>query len=60
MTDERYAEADKTGQLTEEEFNQGWHFCLELDGALVNHVGCENTEWCKCLEDTEKSDSNDR
>jgi hypothetical protein len=50
MTNERYREADQTGQLTEAEVAEGWHFCYELDFALVNHVGAPNTEWCKCLE----------
>lgn len=56
MTDERYREADKTGKLTEAEVAEGWHFCYELDGALVNHVGAANTEWCKCLDEDNKED----
>lgn len=35
MSPERYAEADRKGAVTEEEFNQGWHFCANMDDLLL-------------------------
>jgi hypothetical protein len=36
MNRERYIELERTGQgLTEEEWEQGWHWCNEWDGMLV-------------------------
>jgi hypothetical protein len=37
MTDERYKEieGDITAELTQEEMDEGWHFCMEFDGLLV-------------------------
>ena len=45
MTDERYIEAEETGQLTQAEVDEGWHFCEDFDGALTNHIDTE-CEWC--------------
>lgn len=47
MTPERYRQADASGTITASEIDNGWHFCMELDGALVN---CEHTyRFCNCL-----------
>lgn len=34
----RYQEANQTELLTPQERHEGWHFCLELDGALSNPI----------------------
>ena len=46
MTEERYNELmrDENAKLTEEEMDEGWHFCLEFDGLLVK--GDPNEEYC--------------
>ena len=48
MNDERYAEADVEGKLTPEEIAEGWHFCCELDEALVNFK--DVSEFCTCYD----------
>ena len=38
MTDERYnalMDFDSNLPLTKEELDEGWHFCMEFDGLLV-------------------------
>jgi hypothetical protein len=35
------------GSLTEEEINQGWHFCPEWDYLLINSENVEG-ESCTC------------
>ena len=49
MTPERYELADATGQLTQDEVAAGWHFCDELDGALVNANDCDIQQFCQCF-----------
>ena len=49
MTPERYELADATGQLTQDEVAAGWHFCEELDGALVNANDCDIRQFCQCF-----------
>lgn len=45
---ERYLEVERSGQgLTEEEFNQGWHWCYEWDSMLVG-PGSEEALFCSC------------
>jgi hypothetical protein len=52
MTPERYQQLsdDRELPLTEEEFNEGWHFCYEFDGLLVK--GDPKDEFCgrACIE----------
>lgn len=48
MTPERYAELDlKNARLTQEEVNEGWHFCPDWDFMLVNKKDPESEE-CYC------------
>jgi len=50
MTDERYHDIMNNDlELTQEEFNEGWHFCFEFDGLLRNNK--EEDFKCTCLED---------
>lgn len=51
MTNERYLEAEETGQLTQAEVDEGWHFCEGFDGALTNHIDTE-CEWCGFVKPT--------
>lgn len=43
MTDERFKQlmADDNLKLTPEEITEGWHFCFEQDGLLVNSTDRE-------------------
>jgi len=36
------------GELTEEEIQEGWHFCYEFDGLLVG-PGMGELSCCRCL-----------
>lgn len=48
MNRERYIELDNSGTgLTEEEYNQGWHWCGEWDDMLVGPGTIEATV-CSC------------
>jgi hypothetical protein len=45
---ERYIELNSTGQdLTPEEWNRGWHWCVEWDGLLVG-PNTEEALVCSC------------
>jgi len=47
---------DDSLNLTEEEFNEGWHFCAEWDGLLVG-PGMMEYDFCKEIEkDREEED----
>jgi hypothetical protein len=50
MTDERYREVnnDQEAKLTEQELADGWHFCPEWDGLLVNSYD-EEGEGAACI-----------
>lgn len=50
MTEERYWALVRSNSLglTQEEMEQGWHFCHELDGALINPDE-DYLPWCLCL-----------
>jgi hypothetical protein len=37
-------------ELTQEEINEGWHFCWERDGLLI-HPTWDEYECCNCLRD---------
>jgi hypothetical protein len=48
MDSQRYRELDNSGSgLTEEEWNEGWHWCLEWDSMLVG-PGTEEALFCSC------------
>ncbi len=48
MNRERYIELNTTGQdLTPEEWDQGWHWCVEWDGLLVG-PNTEEALVCSC------------
>jgi hypothetical protein len=51
MTNERYKELweNYEAPLTQEEINEGWHFCVEWDGLLIG-PGMDEMDFCKCLE----------
>lgn len=46
MTPERYAEACTTGKLTQEEIDEGYHFCLEWDLLLIHR---DDPEFDVCI-----------
>ena len=48
MSCEQYKEFDEVGQLPRVWVDSGWHFCLALDGALVNKEDVAN--FCSCFE----------
>lgn len=53
MSQERYQQVmyNYEEKLTEEEMNNGWHFCWEYDGLLVNAHDPEMRETgCHCLD----------
>jgi len=47
MTDERYKElqSGESDRLTSDELNEGWRFCNDCDGLLIN----KNTQDCPCV-----------
>lgn len=48
MTGKRYEElTNELVDLTDEEFKQGWHFCLNFDGLLIGPGMLEMTV-CSC------------
>lgn len=48
MDDKRYKELDESGQgLTQEEMDQGWHWCGNWDDMLVG-PGTEEASCCHC------------
>ena len=48
MNRERYIELNSTGQdLSPEEWDQGWHWCVEWDGLLVG-PNTEEALVCSC------------
>ena len=48
MNRERYTELDRSGTgLTPEEWDQGWHWCVEWDGLLVG-PNTEEALVCSC------------
>jgi len=48
MTDERYLALERTGEkLTDAERKEGWHYCCEWDGLLINKSWPE-AECCTC------------
>ena len=51
MDDERYKYLEVTGApITDKEIQEGWHYCYEWDGMLINKSWPE-AECCKCFED---------
>lgn len=50
MTPERYNELSKDFKLklTHEELLEGWRFCCEWDGMLINHNNKGEGECCTC------------
>lgn len=44
------------GELTKEEIEEGWHFCIEWDGLLIKR-GDPEAECCNCFE-KEKENEN--
>jgi hypothetical protein len=55
MTDERYDELmeDDNLRLTQEEIDEGWHFCMcEWDGLLI-HKRWKEAEFCCYFRETE-------
>lgn len=43
--------------LTEQEIDEGWHFCFEFDGLLVG-PGMEEQKFCRCeIENQEGGDA---
>lgn len=64
MSDERFLELDRSGQgLTEEEWNQGYHWCLEWDDMLVG-PGQDEALFCGCnhpkIEEWKRSEEGQR
>ncbi len=51
MTDQRFELLMKsqTEQLTEAEIAEGWHFCPDWDGLLVQQGDFQAGEFCLCL-----------
>jgi hypothetical protein len=50
MTEERYEELmwkDKGSTLTMEEYDLGWHFCVDWDFLLIG-PGMAETDCCTC------------
>jgi hypothetical protein len=48
MDTERYLELDRSGQgLTKEEWDEGWHWCLEWDDMLVG-PDSDEALMCQC------------
>lgn len=50
MTTERYNQLmdDEKSELTKEEWDQGWHFCMsEWDGLLIG-PGMPEFKYCNC------------
>lgn len=47
MNIDRYRELETTGQLTETEIAEGWHFCPEWDYMLI-HPDFPEAEVCTC------------
>lgn len=52
MNRERYDEINKDldAELTEDEMAEGWFFCCEFDGLLINKESLEATV-CTCHKD---------
>jgi len=50
MTDSRFKELMKDGELTNEEIQQGWHFCPEMDGLLANSKEPDGDCFCHLKE----------
>lgn len=50
MTNERWTHLmeDETLRLTQDELNEGWHFCPDWDGLLINTHSHEG-KFCTCL-----------
>jgi len=49
MTDERYNTLMRDeGELTQEEIDEGWHFCIEFDGLLIG-PDWEERKFCHCI-----------
>lgn len=48
MTNQRFSELmnDDSKALTPEEIAEGWHFCSEFDGLLVNSNEPEDGQFC--------------
>ena len=60
MDDKRFLELDRSGQgLTKEEWDKGYHWCLEWDGMLVG-PGEDEALFCSCnhpaIEEWKKSE----
>lgn len=55
MTPERYKllNSEESGSLTAEEMREGWHFCYEWDGLLIN-PNHKDGETCSCEPWTEE------
>jgi hypothetical protein len=49
MTDQRYNElmSEKDVEITDKEFNDGWHFCIDWDGQLIG-PGMHSMQFCRC------------
>ncbi len=48
MDNQRYKDImDGKADLTQEEINQGWHFCVEWDFMLINKNSAEGM-CCRC------------
>ena len=48
MSREQYEEFDRTGELTDEWVNAGWHFCLELDPFIGSGTTAAVAQKCGC------------
>lgn len=57
MTDERWLQLviSNTEQLTQEELDEGWHFCCDWDGLLVG-PGMGERRACSCRQWKEMED----
>lgn len=55
MTKERYEflMSDIDASLTQQEIDEGYHFCPEWDGLLI-HKNDAESEYCSCEEHTEE------
>lgn len=51
--DELYVKIDKEGQIPQDLFDKGWHWCMDWDLMLVG-PGMNATKHCYCYRDDDK------
>jgi len=60
LTPEQYEEIDSAGNVPQPCLDAGWHFCCELDYALVNRNDL-GMDFCECYseEDAKKAEGDE-